>query len=98
MQELIHQHLLRAQSKMKRHADKHRSERTFQEGDWVYLWLQPYVQASVMPRAYHKLSFKFFGPYKILDRSAQQQETNMPEGRGHRIQCSNPRVYGSEWV
>lgn len=71
MQELIHQHLLRAQSRMKRHADKHRSERTFQEGDWVYLRLQPYVQASVMPRAHHKLSYKFFGPYKILDKIGQ---------------------------
>jgi hypothetical protein len=62
MQELLHQHLVRAQDRMKRQAGKKRSERTFAVGNWVYLRLQPYVQASVMPRAHHKLSFKFFCP------------------------------------
>jgi hypothetical protein len=50
---------------MKWHADKHRSERTFQEGNWVYLWLEPYVQASVLPRAHHKLSFMFLVPTRF---------------------------------
>jgi transposase InsO family protein len=39
MQELVKQHLLRAQDRMKRQADKHKSERTFSVGDWVYLKL-----------------------------------------------------------
>jgi hypothetical protein len=43
MQELIHQHLLRAQDRMKRQADKGRSERVFLVGDKVFLKLQPYV-------------------------------------------------------
>jgi hypothetical protein len=43
MQELIHQHLLRAQDRMKRQADKGRSERVFSVGDKVLLKLQPYV-------------------------------------------------------
>lgn len=38
---LIHQHLTRAQSRMKKQADKKRSERSFQVGDQVYLKLQP---------------------------------------------------------
>jgi hypothetical protein len=60
MQKLIKQHLLRAQDRMKKQADKNRSERVFAVDDWVYLRLQPYVQSSVSTRANHKLSFKFF--------------------------------------
>jgi hypothetical protein len=62
------QHLLRAQHRMKKNADKHRVERSFQVGDMVFLKLQPYVQTSLAPRSSQKLAFKFFGPYKILAR------------------------------
>jgi hypothetical protein len=68
MQQLVRQHLLRAQERMKRQADKHRGERQFAGGDMVSLKLQPYVQSSVAPHANHKLAFKFFGPYRILER------------------------------
>jgi hypothetical protein len=34
----------------------------------VYLKLQPYIQQFVARRSNHKLSFKFFGPYMILDK------------------------------
>lgn len=64
----VRQHLLRAQQRMKSQADKHRTERSFEVGDSVFLKLQPYIQASVAPRANHKLAFKFFGPYRILER------------------------------
>ena len=64
----VRQHLLRAQQRMKAHADKRRSERSFSVGDFVYLRLQPYVQSSLAPRAHHKLCFKFFGPYEIIEK------------------------------
>jgi hypothetical protein len=35
MQNLIHQHIIRAQTRMKKQADKHRSECSFSVGDWV---------------------------------------------------------------
>jgi hypothetical protein len=66
MHSLIQQHLSRVQTHMKRQADKHRSERHFAIGDWVFLKLQPYVQSSLAKRANQKLSFRFFGPYKIV--------------------------------
>ena len=40
-------------------------------GDQVFLRLQPYIQSSVVRRSNHKLVFKFFGPYNILERVGQ---------------------------
>lgn len=64
----VQQHLLRAQQRMKAQADKHRTERSFEVGEFVFLKLQPYLQSSVAPRANHKLAFKFYGPFQILAR------------------------------
>lgn len=68
MQSLIRDHLLRAQARMKFQADKHRSERSFAVGDWVYLKLQPFVRQSVVTRANRKLAFRFYGQFQILAR------------------------------
>ena len=53
---------------MKNQSDKNRSEREFSEGDLAYLKLQPHIQSSVAFHSNHKLSFRYFGPYKILSR------------------------------
>jgi hypothetical protein len=60
--------LARAQQRMKAQADKHRSKREFQVGDLVYLKVRPYVQISIAPQSCQKLSFRFFDPYRILQR------------------------------
>lgn len=57
-----------AQQYMKDKADHKRSDREFQEGDWVYLKLQPYPQSLVVARANHKLTFWYFGPFYVLRR------------------------------
>jgi len=51
MHSLLRQHLLRAQQRMKRQADKGRLDRSFDVGDSVFLKLQPYVQSSLAARS-----------------------------------------------
>jgi len=68
MLNLLKTHLAAAQTKMKHYADKNRSLREFQVGELVYLKLQPFAQASIAHRPCAKLAFKFFGPFKILEK------------------------------
>lgn len=68
MTQLLQQQLVRAQLRQKHQADKNRTERHFEVGDSVYLKLQPYVQTSIATRSSHKLSFRYFGPYKIIQK------------------------------
>lgn len=65
---LLRFHLKRSKDRMKAQADKKRSDRNFDVGDWVYVKLQPYRQSSLVVRSSPKLSPKFFGPYKVLQR------------------------------
>lgn len=79
VQQVLQQHLHRAQQYMKDQADKKRTHRVFAVGDQVFLKLQPYVQTSVATRACHKLAFRFFGPYKIICRiNAIAYELQLP--------------------
>ena len=66
--EMLKYQLEKAQLRMKHYVDKNRTPREFQVGDSVFLKLQPYVQQSVVQRQFPKLSYKFFGPYKVLAR------------------------------
>jgi hypothetical protein len=51
---------------MKKQADKHRTDVTFQVGDLVLVKLQPYRQQSVALRKNQKLGMRYFGPFEIL--------------------------------
>ena len=49
-------------------ADKHRTKKSFQIGDMVFLQLQPYRQALIVHRGVPKLFAKFYGLFKIKDK------------------------------
>lgn len=65
---IVKKNLEHAQARMKVNADKHRVEHEIQVGKPVLLRLQPYAQASEVNHPFPKLSYKFFGPYPIIER------------------------------
>ncbi|KAL6342750.1 hypothetical protein AAG906_016584 [Vitis piasezkii] len=65
---ILRTNLQLAQDRMKKFADIKRTERSFNIGDLVYLRLQPYKQQSVVQRRNLKLSPRFYGPYRVLEK------------------------------
>nr|GEX39359.1 hypothetical protein [Tanacetum cinerariifolium] len=61
-------HLKRSQDRMRNQANKHRTDRQFEVGDWVYLKLQPHRQVSIRQGQQHKFSPKYYGPFKVAER------------------------------
>lgn len=68
MLQLLKYNLEQARNRMKQYADKHRTKRTFQIRDWVYLWLQLYCQSSLALRRNLILAPQFYGPYQVLEK------------------------------
>ena len=52
---------------MKKQEDQGHSECQFEEGDHVFLRLQPYKKNSLKAKHCQKLEPKFYGPYKIIN-------------------------------
>ncbi|MCH90197.1 hypothetical protein A2U01_0011108, partial [Trifolium medium] len=66
--QLLKNNLTRARQRMVQQANSKRREKEFQEGQWVYLKLQPYRQHTVHRRCSQKLAKRFYGPFQILRR------------------------------
>jgi hypothetical protein len=64
LQNLKHK-LLKAQEVMKAIADQRRIPHKFAVGDLVFVKLRPYRQVSVVGRRIHKLSKRYYGPFKL---------------------------------
>ncbi|GJU63127.1 putative nucleotidyltransferase, ribonuclease H [Tanacetum coccineum] len=65
---LLKQSLQKAQNRMKQQADKHRTDREFESGSWVYLKFQPYKKNTLRVYKYSKLTHKYFGPFLVVER------------------------------
>ncbi|GKB89285.1 ty3-gypsy retrotransposon protein [Tanacetum coccineum] len=66
MLKLLRSNLVKAQDRMRNQANTKRREQSFQEGDYVFVSIQPYRQKTLAKRRYEKLSPRFYGPYRIL--------------------------------
>ena len=67
--QLLKDNLNLAQNWMKQQADQQRNERSFDVGDWVFLWLQPYKKISLkQAKKDNKLLPKYYGLYKVLQK------------------------------
>jgi len=65
---ILKNNLLKAQNRMKRLADKSRTNTFLEVGDWVYVKLKPFKQNTLRLQRDHKLGRRYFGPYQVLKR------------------------------
>ncbi|WVZ24643.1 hypothetical protein V8G54_003187 [Vigna mungo] len=54
--------------RMKKNVDAKRRDLNLEVGSWVYVKLQPYRQISISGNKYHKLSKRYYGPFKVLEK------------------------------
>ena len=69
--QILKENLNNARNRMKQQADRNRTEREFEVGEWVFVKLQPYKQLSLKQKGKNKLAPKFYGPYQINKKISQ---------------------------
>ncbi|XP_072953304.1 uncharacterized protein [Typha angustifolia] len=74
-------HLATAQNRMKQTHDKGRREREFEVDQLVFVRAQPYRQSTLRPILNQKLGYKYYGPYRVLQRIGPvAYRLDLPEG------------------
>ena len=65
--QILKDNLVISKNMMKQQAYQHCNERNFEQGDWLFFWLQPYKQMTLKQlNKDNKLEPKYYGPYKVL--------------------------------
>jgi hypothetical protein len=64
----IHQRLLLSQDLMKEHHNKQQRAKSFDIDEWIWLRLQHHAATGITPLKLSKLSPRYFGPYKIIEK------------------------------
>lgn len=81
MLQQLKENLAQATARMKKFADRNRSERTLAVGDMVYLKMQPYRMAAFGLRGAIKLHSKFYGPFRVIQTVGNRAyKLLLPEG------------------
>ncbi|MCI11122.1 Ty3/gypsy retrotransposon protein, partial [Trifolium medium] len=81
MLELLKRKLVKAQQNMQKYANTRRRPHPFKVGDFVFVKLRPYRQTSVAGNRVHKLSKRFYGPFKLLEQIGQVAfKVELPNG------------------
>ena len=96
----LKQNMARAQNRMKLLADQKHQDFTFSARDQALLKLQPYTQSTVASRPYPKLAFKYFWPYKVLERVGHLQlpeDYDSPHFPYLLVKTFLCRLYSSLW-
>jgi hypothetical protein len=71
---------------MKQQAYQHWSKRQFEEGDWVFLRLQPYKESTLKHKKNKKIGPKFYGPYKFIRKIGQvAYDLDLSSSRIHKV-------------
>ncbi|XP_026451093.1 uncharacterized protein LOC113351293 [Papaver somniferum] len=71
MLDILKESLQKSQARMKFFVNKHRTDRSFEVGDLVFLKIQSYRQSSLTFRKNLKLSARYFGPFKVQQKIGQ---------------------------
>ena len=68
MLDMMREHLVQAQNRMKQQVDKKRRMMEYKIGDVVYLRIQPYKLKKLAKIINKKLSPRFYSPYEIVEK------------------------------
>jgi hypothetical protein len=69
--QILKENLATTHNGMKQLTNQHRSEREFEEGDWVFVRFQPYKQFSLKKQGKKKMAPKFYGSFQINKKISQ---------------------------
>jgi hypothetical protein len=73
------------------YADRHRVERSFENGDLVFFTLQPHRKSLLKKSGAEKLKPRLYGPYKVIRRVGEvSYELELPEDPLH-LPCIFPQ-------